>query len=454
MQQIKFKSKPKTDIRFGRVMPYNADLESNILGALLIDKNCVPEGMKELSKEFFYLDKHQIVFESIRFLFDNFQGVDILSLTNELIKRGKLEQVGGAFEVVKLTNDVISGNHLKTWIGYLKDFFLQRRAIEIGHNLIHEGFETDSVSDLLTGTSNEILKTQESIFVSLQKTIGDFLFALAKERDEVGRSGVLGLDTGFQILNKYVSGWVRPDLIIIAARPSQGKTAFMINSLLNCVRNGIPVGVFSLEMSGEQIVNRILSIETGIDHARLRNAKLTELDQKTITFAENRISKFPIHIEDNPALNIRELRAKATIMKRKFGIQILFVDYLQLMSGVDRKQNRESEIAEISRGCKIIAKELEIPVIALSQLSRAVESRPDKMPQLSDLRESGGIEQDADCVLFLMRPETYQIPEIEFEGQTMSSRGVAIIKIAKNRHGSLTNFPLKFSGETMTFENM
>jgi replicative DNA helicase len=205
-------------------------------------------------------------------------------------------------------------------------------------------------------------------------------------------------------------------------------------------------------MSGEQLVNRLLSIASGVEHSRLRNANLSDDDEKKIYSAENKLQTYPLYIDDFPSLNIRELRSKASIMKKKYDIKLLCIDYLQLMNGIDKRGNRESEISEISRGCKIIAKELDIPVIALSQLSRAVESRTDKLPQLSDLRESGGIEQDADNVIFIMRPETYNINEIEINGENINSNGIAVIKIAKNRHGTMKTFPLKFNGGKMLFD--
>ena len=207
-------------------------------------------------------------------------------------------------------------------------------------------------------------------------------------------------------------------------------------------------------MSGEQLVNRLISLDSGISHHLLRTNKLTEAHKFMLMASEDRLQKAKLYIDDTPSLNIRDLRSKAAILKRKYQIEFLCIDYLQLMSGVDRKGNRESEIAEISRGCKIIAKELNIPVLALSQLSRAVESRNDKMPQLSDLRESGGIEQDADSVIFLMRPETYGIREIEVDGMTHNAEGKCIVKIAKNRHGSLKNIPFQFIGERMEFKEL
>jgi replicative DNA helicase len=279
-----------------------------------------------------------------------------------------------------------------------------------------------------------------------------YLFELAKQRDKSTADGQIGINTGYNSLNALISGWVAPDLIILAARPAQGKTAFMLNTIINVLKQKIPVGIFSLEMSGEQLVNRLLSLDSGIAHSKLRHNHLVEEEVVRLMKSEARMEKFPLYIDDSPSLNIRDLRSKATIMKRKYGIKFLCIDYLQLMSGVDRKGTRETEISEISRGCKIIAKELNIPVLALSQLSRAVESRNDKLPQLSDLRESGSIEQDADSVIFLMRPETYNIKEIEIRGSTYSSDGICVVKIGKNRHGSLKTLPFKFIGDSMSFK--
>jgi replicative DNA helicase len=273
-----------------------------------------------------------------------------------------------------------------------------------------------------------------------------------KQRTSIAENGQIGLDTGWHTLNNVISGWVNPDLIIIAARPAQGKTAFMLNAILQLLQRGKSVGVFSLEMSGTQLVNRLLSIVSKINHHNLRHNTLNPYEQQSVGRAEDTLLDYKLYIDDSPSLNIRELRSKATIMKRKYNIDILCVDYLQLMSGTDRKSNRETEIAEISRGCKILAKELDIPVIALSQLSRAVENRPDKMPQLSDLRESGGIEQDADSVIFLMRPATYNIQEVEIGDETYGTHELCVVKVSKNRHGSLRVIPFRFIGERMEFK--
>jgi replicative DNA helicase len=375
-----------------------------------------------------------------------------VTVVNHLTQTNQLEQVGGAYSIVKLTNDVVSAAHIQDWVAILQHLYLQRQGILIGHTLINNSYTTTEIGNILNSASNEIINAQQKVYKSTELNMFHYLFELAKQRGQIFENGQIGIDTGWPSLNRIISGWVNPDLIILAARPAQGKTAFMLNTILNVLQQDKAVGVFSLEMSGTQLVNRLLSLVTKIKHHNLRHNIITEHEQSIINRTENQMLKYPLYIDDSPSLNIRELRSKATIMKRKYNIQLLCIDYLQLMSGVDRKGNRESEIAEISRGCKILAKELDIPVIALSQLSRAVENRPDKLPQLSDLRESGGIEQDADSVIFLMRPETYNIPEIEISGNTIPSNGLCVVKIAKNRHGSLKNIPFRFIGELMAFE--
>lgn len=435
-----------------RVPPNAADIEKNILGVLMIEPKSVPEYMNKLSKDFFYQPKNQLIYETIQYLYDHMVSVDIITISNHLKQTNALEQLGGVYELTKYTDNVYSSAHMEDWIGILQQHYLQRQGIQIGQELINDSYAALDVDSILNKASNKILTTQTNVYKNTEKDMAHYLYELAKQRDEILANGQIGLNTGWDSLNSVISGWVAPDLIILAARPAQGKTAFMLNTILSQLEQGNPVGIFSLEMSGEQLVNRLLSLVTGIPHSNLRHNNLNGVDNANLMTAMGRMEKFPLFIDDNPSLNIRDLRSKATIMKRKYDIKFLCVDYLQLMSGVDRKGNRESEIAEISRGCKIIAKELNIPVLALSQLSRAVESRNDKMPQLSDLRESGGIEQDADSVIFLMRPETYGITEVEVGGQVIPSIGSAIVKVAKNRHGSLKNIPLRFIGEQMKFE--
>lgn len=435
-----------------KVPPHNKEVESNVLGVLLIEPKCVHESINKISQDFFYQDSHSVVFNAIQKIYDKMGAIDIVTVSNYLKQTNQLEKIGGAYELVKMTNNVVSSAHLEDWIKILQQYYLQRQGIEIGQELVNESYQALDIDAILNSASSKILNVQSNVYKNTEKGMVHYLYELAKQRDEISANGQIGLSTGWDSLNHVISGWVAPDLIILAARPAQGKTAFMLNTILNVLEQGKAVGVFSLEMSGEQLVNRLLSQVTKINHSNLRHNILTENDNRNIQNSYNKMERFPLYIDDSPSVNIRDLRSKATIMKRKYDIDMLCIDYLQLMSGVDRKGNRESEIAEISRGCKIIAKELNIPVIALSQLSRAVESRPDKMPQLSDLRESGGIEQDADSVIFLMRPETYSIPDMEIGGQIMSTNGMAVVKIAKNRHGSLKNLPFRFIGEQMRFE--
>ena len=433
--------------------PNDYKVECSVLGVLLLIPTTVPDVVNKLSSEFFYNSSNKIIFQTIIELNDKHIAIDVITVVNRLKQSEQLESVGGAYALIKLTNEVVSSAHLLDWVAILQHLYLQRQGIVIGHQLVSSSYTTNDIASILNKASSEIIKAQENVYKSTELNMVHYLFELNKQRNTIFENGQIGIDTGWNSLNNVISGWVNPDLCIIAARPAQGKTAFMLNTILHCLKQNIAVGVFSLEMSGTQLVNRLLSLSTKIKHHNLRHNILTEFEQSTILKSENEMSRYPLFIDDNPNLNIRELRSKATIMKRKFDIKLLCIDYLQLMSGTDKRGgNRETEISEISRGCKILAKELDIPIIALSQLSRAVESRSDKMPQLSDLRESGGIEQDADSVVFLMRPETYNIPEIEISGVTMSSNGMCVVKIAKNRHGSLKNIPFKFVGDLMSFE--
>ena len=433
--------------------PNNKDVEDRILGVLLIEQNSVHTYIAKITSEFFYQTKNQLIFKAIQGLYDKMSAIDIVTVCQHLTTNEQMETVGGPFEVVKLTNNVTGSSSMNDWILILQQNYLQRKGIVIGQELVNDSYQGE-IENHLNNASNKILNAQESIYKNSEKGMAHYIMSLAKERDAVLENGQIGIDTGWESLNKYISGWVNPDLIILAARPAQGKTAFMLNAILNVLRQDKPVGIFSLEMSGEQLVNRLISLDSGIAHHYLRTNNLTEAQKFMLMASEERLQKAKLYIDDTPSLNIRDLRSKAAILKRKYNIEFLCIDYLQLMSGVDRKGNRESEIAEISRGCKIIAKELNIPVMALSQLSRAVESRQDKMPQLSDLRESGGIEQDADSVIFLMRPETYGIKEIEVDGMTYGSEGKCIVKLAKNRHGNLKNIPFQFIGERMEFKEM
>lgn len=335
----------------------------------------------------------------------------------------------------------------------LQQYYLQREAIRLGNEMVFNGFNADPF-DTLNSVAAEIMRLQEQALKGHTKTIADHVLQVNKEREAISQKGSLGTSTGLTALDEVISGLVAPDLIILAARPGMGKTALALTIAHHvAIMLKEPVGIFSMEMSASQLVTRLESIESGIDHGLIRKNELSEQQRAHLTKSDAIIARSCIHIDDRPGLNIRELRTAANIMKRKHGIKHLFVDYLQLMSGVDeRGRSRENIISEISRGLKVIAKELHITVIALSQLSREVEKRPDKMPQLSDLRESGSIEQDADEVIFLMRPEYYEMTElVEIGGHEYNPQGLVIAKIAKNRHGGTRAIPVYFQAPCMRF---
>jgi replicative DNA helicase len=295
---------------------------------------------------------------------------------------------------------------------------------------------------------------QERVLIGEAKDMAYFSLKMIEQHDAVKQTGILGISTGLKALDAVIYGLVSPDLLIIAARPGQGKTAMALSiTHYISIVHSIPGAWFSLEMDGVQLVRRLASIDTGINHEIIRNGKTTYDEYDTMIKSMEKISKAPIFIEDKTSINVRDIRTRSNILKKKHKIGYIVVDYIQLMSGIDEKnKSREQVVSEISRALKCLAKELQIPVIALSQLSREVEKRPDKMPQLSDLRESGAIEQDADTVLFLMRPEYYKMEnDVEISGKEYSVKSLCIGSIAKNRHGQTCHIPLSFRGETMHF---
>jgi replicative DNA helicase len=309
--------------------------------------------------------------------------------------------------------------------------------------------------DFMAEVSKKLIQLQEfgNIY---EKMMEDIIMSINYTRDMAQKGSLLGFNTGFNELNNTLCGWVKPDLVIIAARPGMGKSAMMLSCVyqLSCI-DMVPVAVFSLEMSSEQLVERLESIGSQLPLKWLRMNTLDDKQRKVLLKTDDLLLTSPIHIEDMGGISVTQLRAKATILKQKYGIKVIFIDYLQLMSGTGKSnQNREQEVSYISRSLKALAKELEVPIIALSQLSRRVEERGDKMPQLSDLRESGSIEQDADAVIMLMRPHYYEMTEaIEIGGKEYSPSDLVVCKVEKNRHGSTRNLALRFLPETMKFED-
>lgn len=438
------------NIVFGKVPPQAKDLEEAILGAIMLERGAFDTVVEILKPECFYVEAHQKIYRAMQGLAIKSLPIDLLTVVEELRTREELEFVGGPYYVTKLTNAVVSSANIEAHSRIVLQKFIQRELIRISGEILGEAYEDSTdVFDMLDEaetklfeiTNNHLRKNFDSIDTVLVKTIQRIEDMRNREED------ITGVPSGFNSLDTITYGWQPTDLIILAARPSVGKTAFALNLARNAALHPTKptaVGFFSLEMSSSQLVQRILSAESEIMLEKIARGKLEEHEMRQLyKKGIERLSKAPIFIDDSAALNIFELRAKCRRLKNKHNIGLIIIDYLQLMSGsADRNSNREQEISKISRDLKSLAKELQVPILALSQLSREVEKRStgNKMPQLSDLRESGAIEQDADLVMFLYRPEYYDINSNEV-GE--SNKGDTHVKIAKHRNGILDTIKLK-----------
>jgi replicative DNA helicase len=435
---------------FGKIPPQAKELEEAILGAVMLEKSAFDTVVEIIKPECFYVEAHQRVYKAMQSLALKSAPIDLLTVVEELKFREDLEFVGGPYFVTRLTNAVVSSANIEAHCRIVLQKFIQRELIRISGEIIGDAYEDSTdVFDMLDEaegklfeiTNNHLRKNFDSIDTVLVKTIQRI--EDMRQRQEA----ITGVTTGFPSLDKVTYGWQPTDLIILAARPSVGKTAFALNLARSAALNPdkpVAVGFFSLEMSSAQLVQRILSAESEIWLEKIARGRLEEHEMKQLyKKGIDRLSKAPIFIDDSAALNIFELRAKCRRLKNKHNVGLIIIDYLQLMSGsADRNSNREQEISKISRDLKGLAKELQVPIIALSQLSREVEKRKEgnKIPQLSDLRESGAIEQDADMVMFLYRPEYY---EINADEHGDSNKGETLVKIAKHRNGSLETIKLK-----------
>lgn len=446
---------------YGKVPPQAKDLEEAVLGAIMLEKSAFDTVVEILKPECFYVDSHQRIYRAMQGLQQKNQPIDILTVVEELKSREELDIIGGPYYVTRLTNAVISSANIEAHSRIILQKFIQRELIRISGEIIGDAYEEstdvfdlldDAESKLFEITNNHLRKNFDSIDTVLVKTVQRIEDMRHRNED------ITGVPTGFHSLDGVTYGWQPTDLIILAARPSVGKTAFALNLARNAaLHQSKPTGVafFSLEMSAAQLVQRILSAESEIWLEKIARGKLEEHEMKQL-YARGiqRLAQAPIFIDDTAALNIFELRAKCRRLKNKHNVGLIIIDYLQLMSGTgDRNSNREQEISRISRDLKGLAKELQVPIIALSQLSREVEKRKEgsKIPQLSDLRESGAIEQDADMVMFLYRPEYYDITANE-HGE--SNKGETHVRIAKHRNGSLENIKLRAMLHIQKFVDM
>ncbi len=445
--------------QLAKLPPQAVEIEEAVLGALMLERDALSNVIDILHQESFYTEGHQSIYEAIVELFNHSEPVDIKTVVHQLRKNGKLEVVGGAYYISQLTTKVNSAANIETHARIIAEQSIKRQLIRISSEILKDAYEdTTDVFKLLDRTEQSLFDVSESHIRKNYDKMSDLLHQAITEIQikKNQTDGLTGVPSGFTSLDRITSGWQKSDLLIIAARPGMGKTAFVVSALRNAaVEFQMPVAIFSLEMSSVQLVNRMISAEAELESEKIRRGDLADYEWEQLVHKTDRLSQAPIFIDDTPALGILELRAKCRRLVSQHKVQLIIIDYLQLMTGDSSKNsggNREQEIASISRALKGIAKELDVPVIALSQLSRAVETRGgDKRPQLSDLRESGSIEQDADMVMFLYRPEYYGIDQDE-EGTPTTGKAEFII--AKNRNGRTGTVDLKFIGKFTKFTDM
>ena len=444
----------------GKIPPQALDLEEAVLGAMLIDEKGVNEVIDILSPEVFYKKSHQLIFESIQRLFRESEPIDLLTVSADLKKNKNFETVGGDFYLIGLSQKVSSSAHIEYHSRIIQQKFIQRKLITISNEIISKSYnESTDVMDLLDEAESKLYDIAQNNIKGSSETAQNLVIQAKNRIEEIGnREGSLsGISTGFEKLDRLTSGWQPSDLIIVAARPGMGKTALALSMARNIsVQKKIPVAFFSLEMSSVQLITRLISAETGLSSDKLRTGKLAQHEWQQLNVKVSDLESAPLYIDDSAALTIFELRAKARRLASAHDIKLIVIDYLQLMNlgSSNKAGNREQEISTISRNLKALAKELNIPVIALSQLSRAVETRGGtKRPILSDLRESGAIEQDADIVSFLYRPEYYGITEWDDDMKT-PSEGQGEFIVAKHRNGALDSIKLKFVANLGKFEDI
>ena len=441
-------------VMYGKVPPQAREVEEAVLGAIMLEKGAFDVVIETIrNPECFYVDAHQRIFRAIQSLANKSQPIDILTVVEELRSKDELEMVGGPYNVTRLTNAVVSAANVESHARIILQKFIQRELIRISGEILNDAYEDSTdVFDLLDDAESKLFEITNAHMKSSMQPIDSVLVETIRRIEDLRNRNedVTGVTSGFKSLDKVTYGWQNSDLIILAARPAVGKTAFALNLARNAIMNPLkptPVAFFSLEMSAAQLVQRVLAAESEIMLEKIARGKMEEHEMKQLyTKGIQRLSQAPLFIDDTAALNIFELRAKCRKLKNKHNIGMVIIDYLQLMSGTgdNRNGNREQEISNISRNLKGLAKELNIPIIALSQLSRAVEQRGAKdgsrIPQLSDLRESGAIEQDADMVMFLYRPDYYDV-NTNSDGE--DQKGLTEVKIAKHRNGSLETIKLK-----------
>ena len=438
-------------MELGKVPPHDVEAEQAVLGSMLTDKDAVISAIEVLKEEDFYRTDNRSIYEAIINLYNRAEPIDIITVKAELESLGKFEQIGGLEYLASLPDKVPTTANAMKYIKIVEEKSTLRNLIKTANEIIELGYDpTEDVSDIMEGAEKKIFNIMQNNDKKSYSPIKDILVDSFTQLEELynRKQHITGVPSGFTELDYKTAGFHGSDLVLIAARPAMGKSAFALNIATNAaVRGNVPVVIFSLEMSKEQMVNRILCSEAMVDSNKVRTGKLEEDDWTKLAGSIGPLSDAEIYIDDTPGISVMEIRAKCRKLKLEKNIGMVVIDYLQLVQGSNKRNgSREQEISEISRSLKILAKELNVPVIALSQLSRAVEQRPDHRPMLSDLRESGAIEQDADIVIFLYRDDYYN--------KDSEKKDIAEVIIAKHRGGSLGTVELLWLGSYTKFVNL
>jgi len=438
-------------MELGKIPPHDIDAEQAVLGSMLTDKEAVNAAIETLKEDAFYRDDHKAIYQAIINLYSKSEPIDIITLKDELESMDKFEQVGGYEYLASLPDKVPTTANVQKYIKIVEEKSILRKLIKTANEIIELGYSpTEDVEDIMDGAEKRIFDIMQSKNQKGYTPIKDVLVESFTKLEELynRKQHITGVPTGFAELDYKTAGLHGSELILVAARPAMGKTAFALNIATNAaLRGNAPVAIFSLEMSKDQLVNRILCSEAMVDSNKVRTGKLEEDDWVKLAGAIGPLSESEIYIDDTPGISVMEIRTKCRKLKMEKDIGLVVIDYLQLVQGSNKRgASREQEISEISRSLKILAKEINVPVIALSQLSRAVEQRPDHRPMLSDLRESGAIEQDADIVIFLYRDDYYN--------KESEKKDIAEVIIAKQRGGSTGTVELLWMGNYTKFVNL
>ena len=438
-------------MELGKIPPNDVEAEQAVIGSMLTDKEAVSAAIEVLKPEDFYREDNRIIFEAILSLFGRSEPIDIITIKSELSSMGKFEAVGGLEYIAELPDKVPTTANVEQYIKIVEEKSVLRNLIKTANEIITLGYDqTQEVDSIIDGAEKKIFEVMQKKNQKGYTPIKDILVETFTELEQLynQKQRITGIPTGFSDLDFRTSGLHNSDLILVAARPAMGKSAFALNIATNAaVRAKVPVAIFSLEMSKEQMTSRILCSEAMVDSNKVRTGKIDDEEWGKLAAASGELSEANIYIDDTPGISIMEIRAKCRKMKIEKNIGLVVIDYLQLVQGSGKRgSSREQEIAEISRSLKILAKEINVPVIALSQLSRAPEQRPDHRPMLSDLRESGSIEQDADIVMFLYRDDYYN--------EDSEKKNIAEVILAKHRAGSTGTVELLWLGNYTKFANI